>query len=379
MSIADELAAASTNTADPGYTPRVQFDGRSGFIDTEPRRADEAPAAFAELLEKHALTGVKLDPSRPVRVSRWQNFHKEWLQADRFYVVADTGEPEPGARLVEQIIARATAPKRPHFGGPAVFNFQASDLQIGKVDNGGSAGILERYFTAVERAVHRLQQIRATRPVGIVHLMFPGDCVEGNVSQSGRNMWRTDLTLTEQIAAFEQILYSTIDAFADLADEVLVDAVNGNHDEAQRFQTTRPGDGWATHAADSVARGLTRNADAYEHVTIRTPEPERGYMTVPAGDTVFTIAHGHQWRRGKAMDWWAGQSFHGQGPGGADVLVHGHYHSFELETTKARTRIQSSTLDGGSNYYRERHGSESLRGALVYLTQAGDISDLSLV
>ncbi|APB00929.1 hypothetical protein KP696_06195 [Nocardia seriolae] len=82
---------------------------------------------------------------------------------------------------------------------------------------------------------------------------------------------------------------------------------------------------------------------------IRTPDPERSYMAVAAGDTVFTIAHGHQWRRGKAMDWWAVQTFHDQNPGAADILVHGHYHTWELETTDKRARIQSSTLDGGSN------------------------------
>ncbi|WP_157181958.1 hypothetical protein [Nocardia testacea] len=379
MSIGEELAATATATSDPGYTPRVEFDGRSGYIDSEQHRADEAPPAFAELLEKHSLAGVKLDPTRSVRVSRWQNFHREWLQADRFYIVADNGEPEPGERLIQQIVERAASPRRPVAAGAAVFNFQASDLQIGKVDNGGTDAILERYWSALERAVAKLTQLRATRPISTVHLMFPGDCVEGNQSQSGRLIWRTDLTLTEQIQVFEQILYSTIDAFADVADELLCDVVNGNHDEAQRVPVTRPGDGWATHAANSVARGLTRNPDAYEHVTIRTPEPERGNMTVPVGDTVFTIAHGHQWRRGKAMEWWQQQAFHGQGPGGADVLVHGHFHTFELETTRTRTRIQSSTLDGGSNYYRDRHGAEARRGALVYLTQAGDVSDLSLV
>ncbi|WP_280246426.1 hypothetical protein [Nocardia abscessus] len=377
MSLADELAA--TSTTEPQHRPRIEFDGRSGYIDSEQHPASEEPVPFSDLLEKHGLTGVRLDPNRPVRIARWQNFHKEWLQSDRFYIVADTGDPEPGERLIQQIIDRAAAPRPVPAVGSAVFNFQASDLQIGKVDNGGTEKIVDRFMTALERAVRTYQQARTLRPLGTVHLMFPGDCVEGNQSQSGRNMWRTDLTITEQVSVFEHLLYASIDAFADITDEVLVDVVNGNHDEAQRFQTTRPGDGWATHAANSVARGLLRNPDAYEHVTIRTPDPERAAMTVPAGDTVFTVAHGHQWRRGKAMDWWQGQAFHGQGPGGADILVHGHYHTFEVETTATRTRIQSSTLDGGSNYYRDRHGAESRRGALIYVTKAGDISDLSLV
>ncbi|WP_280273398.1 hypothetical protein [Nocardia wallacei] len=378
MGIAADLAAQPP-AREPQYKPRIEYDGRTGFVDSDPHPVDET-VAFDELLKKHGLAGqgVRLDPERPVRISRWQSFTGEWLQADRFYIVADRPGGVAAEQLIAQIIDRAPAP-RPQAGGPAVFNFQASDLQIGKSDNGGTDQIVARYLEAVERAIEKYRQLRAARTVGTVHLMFPGDCVEGNQSQGGRNWWRTDLTVTEQIAVFEQLLYTTIDGFADSTDELLVDVVNGNHDEAQRFQITRPGDGWATHAASSVAKGLERNAAAYGHVQIRTPDPERGYMTVPAGDTVFTIAHGHQWRRGKAMEWWAGQAFHGQNPGAADVLVHGHYHTWELETTDKRARIQSSTLDGGSNYYREQHGVESRRGALIYLTRGGDIADLSLV
>jgi len=379
MGIAAELAAQPA-AKEQQYKPRIEFDGRTGFIDSDAHPASDT-VAFDELLEKHGLAGqgVRLDPDRPVRISRWQNFAGEWLQADRFYVLTE----RPGEVTADQLIAQIIdhpAPRRPAVdGGPAVFNFQASDLQIGKSDNGGTDGIINRYLGSLDRAVEKYRQLRSLRAVGPVHLMFPGDCVEGNQSQNGRNWWRTDLTLTDQIAVFEQLLYTTIEAFSDDTEQVLVDVVNGNHDEAQRFQTTRPGDGWATHAANSVRKGLVRNPDAFGHIEIRTPNPERGYMTVAAGDTVFTIVHGHQWRKGKAMDWWAAQAFHGQNPGTADVLVHGHYHTWELETTDNRARIQSSTLDGGSNYYREMRGTEARRGALVYLTAGGDIRDLSLV
>ncbi|MFI5783134.1 hypothetical protein [Nocardia sp. NPDC051570] len=379
MGIAADLAAQPA-AVESQYKPKVEFDGRTGFIDSDPHLAGESPA-FDELLAKHGLAGqgVRLDPDRPVRISRWQNFAGEWLQADRFYVVAEQPGAVTAERLIAQIVDHPAAHRPAVGGGPAVFNFQASDLQIGKSDNDGTDGIINRYLGSLDRAVEKYRQLRRLNSVGPVHLMFPGDCVEGNQSQNGRNWWRTDLTLTDQIAVFEQLLYTTIEAFSDDTEQLLVDVVNGNHDEAQRFQTTRPGDGWATHAANSVSKGLTRNPAAFGHIEIRTPDPERGYMTVAAGDTVFTIAHGHQWRRGKAMDWWAAQAFHGQNPGAADILVHGHYHTWELETTDKRARIQSSTLDGGSNYYREMYGSEARRGALVYLTQAGDVSDLSLV
>ncbi len=374
MGIADELAAQPT-AKEAQYQPRTEFDGITGFIQTKP--AENPPTDFDELLRFFGYDPAEVEIFGQPQTRRWQTYDERWLSYFKFNI-RKRANRLTAERLVDQIVGRQPTP-RPNAGGPSVFNFQASDLQIGKSDNGGTDGIITRYLGSLDRAVEKYRQLRRLNSVGPVHLMFPGDCVEGNQSQNGRNWWRTDLTLTDQIAVFEQLLYTTIEAFSDDTEQVLVDVVNGNHDAAQRFQTTRPGDGWATHAANSVSKGLARNPDAFAHVEIRTPAPERGYMTVAAGDTVFTIAHGHQWRRGKAMDWWAAQTFHGQNPGAADVLVHGHYHTWELETTDKRARIQSSTLDGGSNYYREMHGAEAPRGALVYLTRAGDVTDLSLV
>ncbi|WP_037162635.1 hypothetical protein [Rhodococcoides fascians] len=373
MSIAAQLAAQPVAT-EPKYKASTEFDGITGFIQTAP--VENPPTDYDELLKFFGYDPEQVEIFGDPQTRRWQTYDERWLSYFKFTIRKRSGRTTGDAliKLIEN-----HKPHTPVQGGPAFFNMQASDTQLGKSDNGGTDGIITRYLDSLERARCEYLDLRKRQRIGGVHLMFPGDCIEGNQSQSGRNMWRTDLTLTEQIAVFERLLYATIDAFVDDTDELLLDVVNGNHDEAQRFQTTRPGDGWATHAANSVAKGLERNTSAYGHVQVRVPDPEQGYMTVPAGDTIFTIAHGHQWRRGKAMDWWADQSFHGQNPGGAHLLVHGHYHTFELETTKSRTRIQSSTLDGGSNYYRERTGAESRQGALVYVTQAGLPSDISLV
>lgn len=378
--ISDQLQAAAT--AEVNYTPTVRIDHTGGHIDGPIRRADEPPAAFEDLLNKHNLAdkGVRLDPSRPVRVSRWQSFNGDWLEADRFYVIPDpTGEG--ATRMAAYLDALDAAP--PHQAsatdGRAVFNLQASDLQIGKIDNGGTDGILDAYRAAVRRAVNEYEWATDRHDIGAVHIMFPGDCIEGNQSQSGRNMMRVDLTLTEQRAVFERILYETTDIFAPISNEVHVSVVNGNHDQAQRFQTTNPGDGWATNAADSLRNGLIRNPAAYGHVTIHTPDPERGHMTIQVLDTIYTIAHGHQWRRGKAMQWWMEQTFHSQNPGAAHILVHGHEHIWAWDATADRIRICSPTFDGGSNYFAELHGAASRRGGLVYVTEGRHPLGVTLV
>lgn len=289
--------------------------------------------------------------------------------------------PEYGD-LASRILGRRFTPKAPGCVKPdtgAAFNFQASDLQLGKSDNGGTDLIVDRYLDSVQVALDRLVRLRRFSSLPIVHVMFPGDCIEGNQSQSGRNMWRTELTITEQTRVFRHLMYKTIEAFAPLADSVLVDVVNGNHDEVQRFQTTRPDDGHATESAIAVREGLAMNRQSFGHVEVRVPPVDQGHMTVPVGDTVFTIAHGHQWRRGKAMDWWSGQTFYKHAAGAATILAHGHFHEVGLERQGSRVSICSPTYDQGSNYFREQTGAVSPPGGLVYVTSGGMFRDLSIV
>lgn len=263
------------------------------------------------------------------------------------------------------------------------FVFQAGDLQLGKWSSGGSTDeILERYWLSVERALGRLRFVRdeyVQGGVAGVQLCFPGDCLEGSQSQRGANVWLTQETITEQTRIFRRLLMTTIERFAPEAPYVYVDVVNGNHDQAERRWNTYPGDGWATECALSVKDALTLNEDAYGHVEVRVPDQWSGSMTVPVGDTMVTVAHGHQWPRNKGMTWWAEQALHNQAAKDSQVLQHGHIHTWELEAARDRIRVSSPTFDCGSDWFREKHGGESKRGALTYLLAGGEVLEMSLV
>ena len=178
---------------------------------------------------------------------------------------------------------------------------------------------------------------------------------------------------------FRRLLMHTVSEFAPLTDELFVRVVNGNHDEVQRFQATRPDDGHATEAAIAVSDALALNGDAYGHVKVEVPPLDQSYMTVAAGDSIFTILHGHQWRRNGGMQWWSGHTFSGGNPGAAHILVHGHWHAWDVETTGNRTRIGGATFEGASKWFEENTGGTAAKGGLVYTTSAGVVSDLSLV
>lgn len=283
---------------------------------------------------------------------------------------------------VDSLIDRVqNAPKRVPAGsrGPHWMTFQAGDMQLGKRSRDGStAEIVERYLDSVQRATEEYRDLRRHGIEGI-QVSMPGDCLEGIVSQGGKNLWLTQETITEQFRILRRLMLATVEAFAPLTDRLYVDVVNGNHDQAQRAQNTYPGDGWATESAIAVKDALKLNQGAFGHVEVRTPDPWEGSMTVPVGSTLVTVVHGHQWRIGHGMKWWQEQAFGNQPAAGAQVLQHGHGHTWGLETTRDRTRVSSPTYDCGSDWYREVHGGESKRGGLVYLLREGEVSRMSLV
>ncbi|WP_280412547.1 hypothetical protein [Nocardia asiatica] len=380
MSLADDLSRQPTAT-EAEHRPRTEFDGVSGgYIQTGPLL--EAPQSYTDLLRQFDYDPDEVQIVGHPRISRWQSPTGDWLAAYRFRIAPKTGESQVGDLLAR--IDQWSAHQPIGAAGPHVFNLQCSDLQIAKVDNGGTETILDKFLVTVDRAVAEYRALKS-RGIASVHILFPGDCIEGNQSQDGRNWWRTEYGVTTQTRILRRLMLHTVEQFAPLTDQVWMSVVNGNHDQAQRFQNTNPGDGWATECAISVADALTMNPAAFGHVTVEVPDPEQGFMTVARGDTIFTVAHGHQWKAGAsarqshAFTWWSDQAFHQQNPAGAHILAHGHFHTWAVETAKTRTRICSPTFDGGSNYYRDLTGAEAKRGGLVYLTRAGEVSNMSLV
>ena len=289
---------------------------------------------------------------------------------------------------VESILDRVQGAAPAELGVPHTlpsdpwFVFQAGDLQLGKRSRDGSTEqIVEQFTASVARARQEMLSLRSVvdKPIAGVQLCFPGDCIEGSVSQGGKNVWLTQETVPEQTRIFRRLLLHTVDQFRDVTQHVYVDVVNGNHDQAQRQYNSYPGDGWATEAAISLADALKLNDEAYGHVEVRVPDKWSGSLTVPVGDTVVCVAHGHQWPRGKGMRWWDEQSANYQPARAAHILQHGHIHTYEIETTRDRTRVSSPTFDCGSDWFRETHGGESQIGGLTYLLHSGQVSRVSVM
>lgn len=353
----------------------TSFDDAGNFVQT--RVMETQPETVDDVLEHFGHDSTKCYIEGPVSISHRELADGRITSTYRYKI-----RERPSAVDLNELIDRAkkSKPHRETDTGDYWFVFQAGDLQIGKRSRDGSTEeIVERYLESVAAAIEEFKLLKRKGIAGI-QISMPGDLCEGVVSQNGKNAWLTQETITEQVRILRRLMFQTVEAFAPLVEKVYLDAVSGNHDEAQRQWNTFPGDGWATECAIAVDDALKMNPAAFGHVEVRIPNEWSGHMTVPVGDTNVTIVHGHQFgRQSNAMKWWQEQTFGGHAPKGAHILQNGHFHELAVEQAGDRTRIQSATFDMGSDWFREKHGVGNTRGALIYLLRSGEVSSLSLV
>jgi hypothetical protein len=390
MSLEDDLGdlLRQPTAEESTFTPHFEFDGATGTgtISTGPMPIEQ-DFDFEQMMRRFnkdpALYEVTYTPSETIWEQRARNRETNEFETTLLHAWKNARFQRKGAASsadLEALVLSAKERKPSYTQGSYWAVFQAGDLQLGKKSSAGSTQqIVERYLQAVDNAV---REIRSLKRLGLegIQISMPGDCIEGTVSQASKNLWLTAETAPEQTRVLRRLMFHTVETFAPLANRVYLDVVNGNHDQAQREQNTYPGDGWATEQAIEVSDRLGDNPTSFGHCEVRVPDKWRGCMTVPVGDSVVTVVHGHQFRRNKGGDWWAGQTLNGLPAGASQVLQHGHYHTWEVEEVSAtRTRVESPTFDCGSDWYSEKTGASSRRGGLVYLLRGGVVSRMTVV
>jgi hypothetical protein len=246
-----------------------------------------------------------------------------------------------------------------------IFVTPIGDLQAGKIDGGGTAALVDRFGQAVEQMRDRLVQAGGCKTLIIPVL---GDCIEGYVFLSGRNVTRLDLSITEQVRIYRRLLTHIIATLAAYADDVVVIALPGNHDETWRQSSTPVVDSWAIEGASAVEDAFAMSE--YDNIKFVYPRAEELVVTLNVGTAsnpyVLAFTHGHLVNSpNKVVDWWSGQSFGRQHGGGANILFSAHYHHLRVEQMSGgRTWIQIPAFDGGSDWYRRETGANSDPGAI---------------
>src|SRR5690606_39754379 len=109
----------------------------------------------------------------------------------------DQGAPAPIDELLD--LVGKVQPSAPAPGGDHAFVVALGDMQFGKADGDGAEGTLRRTLDCLERAAALVPVYQARFGIGHIHLAWLGDHIEGFSSQGGANVWRTPLTLNEQL------------------------------------------------------------------------------------------------------------------------------------------------------------------------------------
>lgn len=395
--LADRLAATDpvdeprrgAQSHPKGYEPGFEWDGSHGHINTGPQ--PDEPRSWDEFIRDAGLNPDEVEVIEPVQVRGWDAPKGEVdpetgkrvtsivrmryyrLSVRRKTLTVDIADLVKAARLQKRNI-------RPNDGrsgenATSAFLVALGDLQLGKMDGDGVEGTVARFLDKTEQAVKRYKTLKKPGPIYLTHL---GDCIEGMVSQGGANQWRTTLTVTEQVRLYRRLLIEQVKAFASVTDTLVVAGIPGNHDEANRPIHTY-GDSWAIDSLAAVKDALDL-AGTYDHVKVIAPARDELTLTLDVAGTIVGMAHGHQWRPGQHVNWWAKQS-HGRQPiGDAHLLLSGHLHHLRIEQTGSdKTFLQVPALESGSQWWKHRTGEWGQPGIVTAVVGGGSWRSLEVL
>jgi hypothetical protein len=370
-------APVRKNAAIPSWadSPGYSVEGDEGTIVTAPRLVtseDEGAHDDAEELREFGFDPEIWEVAWAKR-SNWQAPNGDWLES-RKLTVRKRDSKRLQLENVNEIFAA--------YASPDDFTVTATegtkhrtvvlalgDTQAGKIDGGGSESLVARFARIINDVASWL---RSTGGCERLILVWAGDCIEGVVSQNGRLVSRLDLSVTEQVRLVSRMIMHEIGVLAPLCDKMLVLSVPGNHDESHRVAATKPSDSWAIQAASSVADALDLMG-GYEHVEWLFPTEDSNSLAVSVGTEenpyVIGVTHGHTCKNvNNVVKWWEGQSLGRKGVGEADLLITGHWHHLRTQFAGGgRTWIQLPSMDGGSQWFTEKTGTDSPAGAVTMI------------
>lgn len=371
------------------WRPHSEIDENGGFVVSSPKLAGSITDA------KELLKEADLDPDSwdvvSVRKSKWQVYGGDWLESFRVNLVPAGTLFESKIdveKLCEEISKWKPTKAVGQTSGPLSYLVAVSDQQVGKrVGDTGTAEIVDRALRGTDGVVERAKELRKIgRKFGTIVLALPGDHVEGIVSQKGKLQGQaaSDLGITEQVRVARRLLLAQIKALAPLCEEMIVPVVNGNHDESTRQVVADPADGWNTEIASSVQDICAEN-QYLSHVKFRYPAKSHQTLAVDINGVMLGMFHGHQAGNNSSATekYLDGQSGGQTAIGGCDLWISGHYHNFRVMDYGNRFWAQAPTLDGGSDWFRDKTGKEAQPGMLTMVIGKGydprkDLSVLKL-
>lgn len=356
-----------------GWEPGVEWSGAQGTLTTEP--VDVMP-------DWDALLGVwGLDPAQyevdgTPQFRAWDGIVKNkegYSETRRLFYYKATIRRRLRAAIDDAELRRLFAHPPRKAAASTVKSSRAltvglSDWQIGKGEGGGSAGTVERLVQKLGIIDTVLRDAAKRRdPYEQVVLACMGDLIEGCSGHYAMQTFQVDLDRREQERVTRRVLAEYVRRIAPLTQRLIVAAVPGNHGENRangKAYTT-----WSDNSDLSVVEGVAevvKDRPGFEHVSFVIAD--RLTLTLDVCGVIVGLAHGHAGRAtdaSKMARWWGGHALSGQPIGDAQILITGHYHHLKVDESTGRTWIQVPAMDGGSAWWTESSGQDSLSGMML--------------
>jgi hypothetical protein len=395
MSNLDELKAIQSEVSDTkrparkhpeGWEPGITWNGNEGTVTTMGGPLDQA-ADWSAVLKVWGLDPEHFEVVEPILFNVWGNPegvpNRQW----KGKVIRKTVERGVDLDDIIEEIKKHKSGKPVVIDGSTALVVGLSDLQMGKGEGGGSAGIVDRFLAGINEVETRWKELTKTgRQLDRLVVLGLGDLVESCEGHYAMQQFQADLDRREQVKVVRRLLVKALTQWSKFAPRIIVAAVPGNHGENRQggkaFTTFSDNDDVAVF--EQVAEILAANPEAYGHVSFFFPQEELT-LTINVHGTILGLAHGHQARKGgttaaaKIRTWWKDQAYGMQKVADATILVTGHYHHLSVLTEGIRTHIQAPSLDGGSQWFTETAGVQSAPGLLTFTVSERGWDDLRVL
>lgn len=379
--------------APKGWEAKAEFNGETGTIVSTPQK-DGDITDFDSILLEFGVDPEEYEVAGSARMSKWQTAGGEWrtsykINFQKKRIEEDEEDQEDLGLLFQdvfkerraQVTIKDTSPEPQDRALVVLF----ADLQTGKVGSrGGTSELIDRTEEKKEKLLDYMNTWQTTEAA---HLDL-GDIVEG-FENTAQQSFTNDLSSMQQIETAAVIEQGFIQLLADTHDYVQVAGIPSNHTAWRNGKNYlgRPGDDWGIYILKSIQRAFGMSSGEYDHVEFNYPGEWEKHMTIDVLGTGLGMTHGDDSSLANMETWWAKQ-VHGGGPlAKADVLNHGHYHTFRMAPSgrnlegKQKWMIGASTLDSGSDWFANKDGSDSDAGMVVYtVTKDGlDLQSLTIL
>ena len=369
-----------------GWEPGITWNGNEGTVTTMGGPLDQA-ADWSAVLKVWGLDPEHFEVVEPILFNVWGNPegvpNRQW----KGKVIRKTVERGVDLEDIIEEIKKHKPGKPIAFNGSTALVVGLSDLQMGKGEGGGSAGIVDRFLAGIDEVEARWKELLKTgRPLDRLVVLGLGDLVESCEGHYAMQAFQADLDRREQVKVVRRLIVKALTQWAKFAPRIVVAAVPGNHGENRQggkaFTTFSDNDDVAVF--EQVAEILGANPEAYGHVTFVFPQDELT-LTLDVHGTILGLAHGHQARKGgttaaaKIRTWWKDQAYGMRKVADATILVTGHYHHLSILTEGTRTHMQAPSLDGGSQWFTETAGVKSAPGLLTFTVSELGWDDLRVL